>query len=126
MRRYGADRLIDYTTTPLAQALDEPVDVVINLVVIDQHEAAALAPLVRPDGLIVSVATPVEPPPGTGLTATQFVARNDVTHLAALVDLIDAGHITVSATETFPLHELGLVHHRSETGQTNGKIIIIP
>jgi NADPH:quinone reductase-like Zn-dependent oxidoreductase len=106
--------------------LDEPVDVVINLVAIDPREAAALVPLVRPDGLIVSVATPVEPPPSTGLTAKQFVARNDVTHLAALVDLIDAGHVTVDATETFPLDQLGLVHRRSETGQTNGKIIIIP
>lgn len=38
--------------------------------------AAALAPLVRPGGRIVSIATPVEPPAGSGITAMHMVARN--------------------------------------------------
>jgi hypothetical protein len=126
VQRFGADRLIDYTATPVADALDEPVDTVINLVAISPKDAVALVPLVRAGGVIVSVATPVEPPPGALLTAEQIVARNDVTHLAALIELIDAGDLTVEVTETLPLSDLGHVHRRSEAGETHGKIIIVP
>jgi NADPH:quinone reductase-like Zn-dependent oxidoreductase len=126
VRRHGADQLIDYTATPVTDAVDEPVDTVLNLVAISPQDAAALVPLARPDGVIVSVATPVEPPPGSALTAKHMVARNDVAHLAALTDLINAGHIVVDVTESHPLPELCLVHQRSEAGDTHGKIIIIP
>jgi NADPH:quinone reductase-like Zn-dependent oxidoreductase len=126
VHRYGADRIIDYTATPVGDALDGPVDTVLNLVAISPQEAAALVAVVRPGGVIVSIATPVEPPRDAPLTAMHMVARNDAVHLAALVKLVDAGVVAVEVAESHPLADLVVVHGRSEVGSTRGKIIIIP
>ena len=126
VRNYGADQIVDYTTTPVADALDGPVDAIVNLAAISPEAAVGLVSLVRPGGVIVSIATPVEPPAGAELTALHMVARNDVQQLAEIVELIDAGALIVEVAESYPLWELAVVHRKSEAGRTRGKIIIIP
>ncbi|GAA1963441.1 NADP-dependent oxidoreductase [Kitasatospora viridis] len=126
VRRQGADQVIDYTATPLVAALDGPVDTLLNLVQLSPPDAAALAPLVRPGGRIVSIATPIEPPEDARVTAMHMVARNDVAQLAALVELIDAGVVAVDISESRPLADLGAVHRLSEAGRIRGKVIIVP
>jgi NADPH:quinone reductase-like Zn-dependent oxidoreductase len=126
VRRYGADQIVDYTLTPVAEALDGQVDAVINLAAITPEAAADLASLVRPGGVIVSIATPVEPPADADVAAIRFVARNDVEQLTKIVELIDAGALSVDVTDSHPLRDLELVHRKSEAGQTHGKIIVIP
>lgn len=124
--RQGADQVIDYTAGPVGVALDSPVDTLLNLVPLSPPDAAALAPLVRPGGRIVSIATPIEPSADAGVSAMHMVARNDVAHLAALVELVDAGAVAVDISESRPLADLADVHRLSEAGRTRGKIIIIP
>ncbi|WP_351233207.1 NADP-dependent oxidoreductase [Streptomyces sp. NPDC002133] len=126
VRRQGADQVIDYTATPVVSALDGPVDTLLNLVPLSPPDAAALAPLVRPGGRIVSIATPIEPPADATVTAMHMVARNDVEHLAALVELIDAGVVTIDISESRPLADLGAIHRLSEAGRIRGKVIILP
>ncbi|MGW1259485.1 NADP-dependent oxidoreductase [Streptomyces sp. NPDC002513] len=126
VRRQGADQVIDYTATPVVAALDGPVDTLLNLVPLSPPDAAALAPLVRPGGRIVSIATPIEPPADAEVTAMHMVARNDVEHLAALVELIDAGVVTIDISESRPLADLGAIHRLSEAGRIRGKVIILP
>lgn len=126
VRAHGADQIIDYTGTPLADALDDTVDTIINLAAITPAAAAGLVPLLRPGGVIVSIATPVEPPAGAQITAVHFVARNDPSQLTEIVKLIDAGELTVEVTESHRLSDLALIHTRSQAGQTHGKITIIP
>jgi NADPH:quinone reductase-like Zn-dependent oxidoreductase len=123
---YGADEIIDYTRTDLADALDAPVDVVLNLAAIAPGAADGLAALLRPGGIAVSIATPVQPPAGADVTAVHLVARNDPGQLAEIVALVDAGALRVDIAETRPLAELAQVHARSEAGRTRGKIIMIP
>ncbi|MEU6169556.1 NADP-dependent oxidoreductase [Streptomyces tanashiensis] len=124
--RQGADQVIDYTAGPVGAALDGPVDTLLNLVPLSPPDAAALVPLVRPGGRIVSIATPIEPTAGTGVSATHVVARNDVAHLAALVALVDADALGIDISASRPLTELADVHHLSETGQIRGKVLIVP
>ncbi|MEU6072855.1 NADP-dependent oxidoreductase [Micromonospora sp. NPDC047074] len=126
VRQLGADRTIDYTAAPVGDALDEPVDIVLNLVAISPQRAAALVPLVRPGGVLVSATIPVEPAPGTPVTAVRFVARNDTTQLAALVELVDAGAVRVDVAASRPLADLASVHRDAEAGRTRGKIILVP
>ncbi|MDA5284049.1 NADP-dependent oxidoreductase [Streptomyces sp. Isolate_45] len=126
VRRQGADRLIDYTAGPVGDALGSPVDTLLNLVPLSPPDAAALATLVRPGGRIVSIATPIEPAVGTGVSARHLVARNDVTHLAALVELVDAAALSIDVSESRPLADLADVHHLSESGRIRGKVLIIP
>nr|WP_026411387.1 NADP-dependent oxidoreductase [Actinomadura oligospora] len=126
VRARGADQIIDYTRTTLADVLDGPVDAVINLAAITPEAASELVPLVRPDGVIVSVATPVEAPADARVTAVHFVARNDPGQLAEIVGLIDSGELTVEVTESHGLADLALVHDRSQAGGTHGKLTIRP
>ncbi|GAA2113485.1 NAD(P)H-binding protein [Actinomadura alba] len=126
VRAHGANQIIDYTSTPLADALDATVDAVINLAVITPTAAADLVPLVRSGGVIVSIATPVEPPAGAQVTAVHFLARNEPGQLTEIVELIDTGELTVEVTGSHRLADLALVHGKSQAGQTHGKITIIP
>ncbi|MFI5967723.1 NADP-dependent oxidoreductase [Streptomyces asoensis] len=126
VRRHGAEHVIDYTDTPVTAALDRPVDTLLNLVPLSPHDAAALASAVRPGGRIVSIATPVEPPAETKVTAIHMVARNDVAHLAALVELVDEGKVTLDISASHPLADLANVHRLSEAGRIRGKVVIIP
>ncbi|MCB8906907.1 MULTISPECIES: NADP-dependent oxidoreductase [unclassified Streptomyces] len=126
VRRQGADQVIDYTAGPLNASLDGPVDLLLNLVPLSPADAAALVPLVRPGGRIVSIATPVEPPAAAGVTAMHMVARNDVTHLEALVGLVEAGTVAIDISESRPLTDLADVHRLSEAGRIRGKVIIVP
>ncbi|MFI0374064.1 zinc-binding dehydrogenase [Actinomadura sp. 1N219] len=122
VRAQRAGQIIDYIAASLADALDDKVDVVINLAAIPPAAAADLVPLVREGGVIVSIATPIEPPDSARITAVHFVARNDSAQLAEIVKLIDS----VEITESHRLADLTLVHDRSQAGQTHGKITVIP
>jgi NADPH:quinone reductase-like Zn-dependent oxidoreductase len=126
VRQFGAAQIVDYTATALADALDGPVDAVLNLVPISAGQATALVRLVRPGGVLVSVTVPVEAPPDSAVTAVHFVARNNTSDLAALVKLVDAGAIQVDITASRPLADLASVHRDAESGRARGKIILVP
>ena len=55
---HGAAQVVDYTTTPVADAVTEPVDVVLNLARTSPEETADLVSLVKPGGVFVSTTTP--------------------------------------------------------------------
>jgi NADPH:quinone reductase-like Zn-dependent oxidoreductase len=126
VRQHGADQIVDYTAVPLADALDEPVDAILNLVPISARQAQKLLALVRPGGVVVSVTVPIKAPAGSPVTAVHFVAANDTSHLTALVGLIDTGTVRVDIAGSRPLTDLATVHRDAESGRTRGKIILIP
>ncbi|WP_433287387.1 NADP-dependent oxidoreductase [Micromonospora sp. CA-244673] len=126
VRQLGADQIVDYSASPVNDAVERPVDTVLNLAAINPSEAAALIPLVRPGGVIVSIATPIEPPTDASVSAMHMVARNDVNHLAALVKLVDAGTVRLDIDSSRPLADLAAVHRDAEAGHTRGKTILIP
>lgn len=126
VRRLGADQIIDYTATPLADALDGPVDVILNFVVVSARHAATLMSLVRPGGGVVSATVALTAPAGSAVTAVRFVARNDTSHLAALVKLVDAGAVRVDIAASRPITDLTSVHRDAEASRTRGKTILVP
>jgi NADPH:quinone reductase-like Zn-dependent oxidoreductase len=121
VRGQGADQVVDYTTTPLAAALDEPVDALLHLVPAPGEEAAEL---VRPGGVVVSVTGPVAVP--AAVRHVSFVMHNDTAALAALVALVDAGVVRVDIADTRPLTDLRQVHYDAEAGELRGKTILVP
>ncbi|MDG4784753.1 NADP-dependent oxidoreductase [Micromonospora sp. WMMD1102] len=126
LRRLGADQIVDYTATSLVEALDEPVDALLNLVPLDPRQAGALLPLVRPGGILVSATVPVPAPAGSAVRTTRFVARNDPDQLAGLVELVDAGVVRLDIAGFRPLAELAELHREAEAGRIRGKTILIP
>ena len=67
VRSYGADRIVDYTTTPVPQAVaGQRFDVVLNLASASPEETAQLVELVVDGGAFVSITTPGPEDPGCG------------------------------------------------------------
>ncbi|MBF5082641.1 NADP-dependent oxidoreductase [Quadrisphaera sp. INWT6] len=123
----GADEVVDHTTTPLLQALTEPVDVLLNLAPVTEADFAALATRVRDGGVVVSttpvVATPDDP--ARGVRGATVYVHPDAEVLAELVGLVDSGELRVDVAERVPLAELADLHARSDAGRVHGKVVVV-
>jgi NADPH:quinone reductase-like Zn-dependent oxidoreductase len=127
VRSYGADQIIDYTATPLLQAVaGQRFDVVLNLVRTSPEETAALADLAVDGGAFVSTTTPGPEYPGRGVRTVRVFARSDAAQLAELVARVDAGDLKIDVTERRPLADLAAVHHQAAAGKLAGKTVLIP
>lgn len=128
VQKAGADEVIDHTTTPVTAAVTEPVDVLLNLAPIDPAQFAALVPLVRSGGVVVST-TVWMPTPGDearGVRAVDVFVRSDADQLAELVARIDRGDLEVDVAERVRLADLPAVHDRAAAGTLAGKVVVVP
>jgi NADPH:quinone reductase-like Zn-dependent oxidoreductase len=126
VRAYGADRVIDYTATPLPQALaGQRFDAVLNLVRTSPEETAALADLTADGGAFVITTGPA-PDPGRGVRAVQMSARSDAAQLGELAARVDAGDLAIDVAQRRPLADLPAVHDQSAAVQLPGKTILTP
>jgi NADPH:quinone reductase-like Zn-dependent oxidoreductase len=126
LHSYGADQVIDYTATPLPQALaGQLFDVVLSLVRATPEEAAQLARLVAGGGTFLSTI----PGPVTardGVRTVQVFVRSDAAELAGLVARVDAGDLKIHVGQRRPLADLPAVHHEADAGRLAGKTTLIP
>jgi NADPH:quinone reductase-like Zn-dependent oxidoreductase len=126
VRSYGADRIIDYTATPLLAAVaGQRFDVVLNLVRTSPEETAQLADLAADGGVFVITTGPA-PDSGRGVRAVQMSARSDAAQLGELVARVDAGELRIDVAQRRPLADLAAVHDQAAAGQLPGKTILIP
>jgi NADPH:quinone reductase-like Zn-dependent oxidoreductase len=126
VRAAGADQIIDHTTTDVLGAVDQQVDVLVNLAPIDPEQFAALVALVRDGGKVVSttafMATPSDE--GRGVSAvTVFVLPNRA-RLAELVSLVEDGSLQVEVTRRIPLADLPALHAEAAAGRIAGKVVV--
>jgi NADPH:quinone reductase-like Zn-dependent oxidoreductase len=128
VRAAGADEIIDYTTTKVLTAIDQPVDVLLNLAPIDPAQFTALVTVVRDGGQVVSttafMATPGDETRGV-TAATVFVLPNRK-RLTELVTLVDKGELRVEVTRRIPLTELPALHVEAAAGRIPGKVVVRP
>jgi NADPH:quinone reductase-like Zn-dependent oxidoreductase len=127
IRSYGADRIIDYTATPLLHAAaGQRFDVVLNLVRTSPEETAQLADLVADGGTFVSTTTPGPDDTRRGVRTVQVFLRSDAAQLGDLVTRVDAGDLTIDVAQRRPLTDLPAVHDQAAAGQLPGKTILTP
>jgi NADPH:quinone reductase-like Zn-dependent oxidoreductase len=55
----------------------------------------------------------------------QFV-HHDSVRLASLVQLVDAGRLTLRVAETFPLAEAAAAHELAGKGGLRGRVVLVP
>jgi NADPH:quinone reductase-like Zn-dependent oxidoreductase len=124
----GADEVIDHTTTDPADAVTEPVDLVLNLAPIEPTQLNALVTLVRSGGVIVNTTVwmPAPSDQARGVRGIDMFVRSDATQLSHLVALVDSGELRVDIAERVPLAQLPVLHAKASTGQLTGKIVILP
>lgn len=124
----GADEIIDHTRTEVTAAVDEPVDVLLNLAPIDPEQFTALVALVRDGGVVVST-TVWMPTPGDdqrGVRGIDLFVDSDAEQLADLVARVDRGELTVKVAEHVDLEDLVSVHERAAAGALAGKVVVVP
>ncbi|TCN34408.1 NADPH:quinone reductase-like Zn-dependent oxidoreductase [Kribbella sp. VKM Ac-2500] len=134
IRSYGADRIIDYTATPIAQAVaGERFDVVLHLAPTSPdleptsaEETAQLVDLVADGGVFVSTTTPGPEDAGRGVRTVRVFTRSDPAQLAELVTRVDAGDLKIDVAERRPLTDLAAVHDQAAAGRLPGKTILTP
>lgn len=120
----GAAEVVDYTVTPVVDAVSEPVDVVLNLVRTTPEQTAALVALVKPGGTFVSTTTPGESAAGADIRTVSVFARSDAAQLAQLVQLVDAGELRVDVSARYALDELPRVHALGAAAALRGKVVL--
>ena len=130
VKRLGADKVIDYRERPFEEAIDRPVDVVIDLIGnrTDQTSTRSLAVL-RRGGLIVNVPTGSWPSlkeeaAAAHVRASTFKLTPSGPILGVIGRLIDAGDIAVEVERIYSLAELPEAHRAIEDGHTRGKLVV--
>jgi NADPH:quinone reductase-like Zn-dependent oxidoreductase len=127
LRSYGAHRIIDYTATPLPQAVaGQQFDAVLNLVRTSPEETARLADLAADGGAFVSTTFPDLDDAGREVRVVSVVVRSDAAQLAGLVARVDAGDMKVDVAERRSLTDLAAVHDEAVAGRLAGKTVLIP
>jgi NADPH:quinone reductase-like Zn-dependent oxidoreductase len=124
----GADEVIDHTATALADAVTDQVDLLLNLAPLEPEEFAALVPLVRDGGVVVST-TAWMPAPGDdarGIRGVVVFVRSDAERLAELVAGIDAGELRLETPRHVRLAELPAIHQAAAAGTLRGKVVVVP
>ena len=127
VRAYGADRIVDYTATPVVEALaGQRFDVVLHLVRTSPEETAQLVGLVADGGVFVSTTTPGPEEAGRDVRTEQVFVRSDAAALAELVAQVDAGELRIDVAERRPLRDLAAVHDAAVAGRLAGKTVLTP
>jgi NADPH:quinone reductase-like Zn-dependent oxidoreductase len=123
----GADEVIDHTTTALAEAVAEPVDVLLNLAQIAPEELETLVALVKPGGIVVNTVPTIPTPSDEArdVRAVGVFVRSDAQQLSQLTALIDSGELRVDIAQHVPLDELPAVHTKDDAGEVSGKVVVV-
>lgn len=123
---FGADEIVDYTKTPVTEAVSGPVDAILNLVMADEQSMAGLTALVADGGVIVSTTSPAPDDPGRGVRAASVFVRSDAGQLSTIVGRVDSGGLRVDVSGRYPLSDLARVHELGEAGEFRGKVLLTP
>ncbi|MFF9262295.1 NADP-dependent oxidoreductase [Streptomyces longwoodensis] len=128
VRSAGADEVVDHTTTDLAAAVTEPVDLALNLAPVDPAGLAALLTLIKPGGVLVNTTVwmPAPSDEERGVRGIDLFVRSDADLLAGLVASVDRGELRVDVAERVPLAELPALHARAAEGGVHGKVVVVP
>lgn len=127
LRGLGADEVIDYHGTDVAEATGD-IDVVVDLIGSEDTQRQSVA-VTRPGGLVVAV--PSGTPPElleltakAGVRAAPYLVEPDGPALAEIAALIESGAVRVEVEEVFPLAAAAEAHRRMESGRTRGKLVL--
>ena len=124
----GADQVVDHTRQSVLEAVEAPVDVLLNLAPVSEEDFVVMAALVRDGGVVVST-TPMVPTPSDvsrGVRGETIFVHPDRATLTELVGLVDSGALSVDVAAHVPLDRLADVHRRADAGEVRGKVVVVP
>lgn len=124
VRELGADQTVDYNAAPFEDQVVTGFDVVIDGVGGDVLERSYR--VLKPGGIAVTMATKPDPAGAEALgVRTELVFhRQDPAILAALLDLVAAGTLSVHVDAAYALADVAAAHTVLEDGHVRGKLIL--
>jgi NADPH:quinone reductase-like Zn-dependent oxidoreductase len=119
----GADQVVDYTTTKVADAV-EPVDVVFDTLGGDVQEASWS--LLKPGGIQVSIISPPDEARAAarGVRGAFVFIGPNAPVLDRLAAMVDGGTLRPVVGAEFGLDDIAAAHALSESGRAVGKIAL--
>lgn len=122
----GADETIDYVTESVEERVRD-ADVVLDLV--GGETGLRALPALRDGGIFIAVpsASGLErllEAAGDRVRVTGILVEPDRSGMEALAGLVEAGKLRAHVTRTFPLEEAAAAHEASESGRTQGKLVL--
>ena len=126
VRGLGADEVVDYHTTDVAETVRD-VDVVVDPL----GGESLLRSLVslRRGGILVSLLGGgpelAEQAAAKGVRAAAMLVEADHAGMVAIADLVEAGKLRPTIAGTFPLAEAAKAHALGEAGHTAGKLVLV-
>ena len=123
VRSLGAETVIDYTSTPVDQAVHD-VDLVLDTVGAKTLESSLQA--LKRGGTLVTIAgqPPDEKVRERSVRVASFAARVSRELLQTFAQLIDEGQVKVFVGARFPLRDAQRAHELSESGHGRGRIVL--
>lgn len=125
LRGLGADRFVDYTRTPVADAVQGAALIIDTVGGPDGHR---LLPALRRGGDLVPVYLGDYRPDlarESGITVHElWQVRSSGADLAHVAALLADGRLRVALDSVFPLHEAAAAHRRAEEGHLQGKMVL--
>lgn len=124
VRGLGAERVIDYEDVRLVDAI-EPVDIVVDTIGGEVRDRSLR--ILGPDGILVSVASPI-PPEITrryGARAVFFLVEVTTARLEAIAALFDSGELAAHIGTVLPLEQARAAHEMlAGAPHARGKIVL--
>ncbi len=123
VRSLGAETVIDYTSTPVEQAVHD-VDLVFDAVGGKTLESSLR--VLKRGGTLVTIAgqPPEEKVRELGVRVAWFSAQVSSELLHTFAQLIDEGQVKVVIAAKFPLSGASQAHARSQSGHGRGRILL--
>jgi NADPH:quinone reductase-like Zn-dependent oxidoreductase len=119
----GAETVIDYTSTPVAQVVHD-VDLVIDTVGGEALEGSWS--VLKHGGTLVSIVSEpsAEKAQQRGAQAVFFIGRTSRALLETIAHVIDEEHLRAVVGQVLPLSEARLAHELVQTGHGRGRIVL--
>jgi NADPH:quinone reductase-like Zn-dependent oxidoreductase len=122
----GADEAVDYTSEAVEERVSD-VDVVLDLV--GDESSARTVRTLRDGGLYVAVPSAagldrLRELAGDRVRVTGILVEPDRVGMEAIAELAATGALRAHVSQTFPLEEAARAHELSETGRTQGKLVL--
>ena len=106
VKALDADEVIDYKKSDVVEAISAPVDAA---VVFAPAKLAPYYPTVKAGGRLVSAASPADDAPAT-IEVIRLFGQNDPILLAKIVEMIDAGQLTVPVGFRGTIEDVPRIH----------------
>lgn len=124
MRKFGADRFVDYTRTA-ADEIVRDADLVLDCV---GKDAGRFLKTLKPGGALFLV-FPLgfdawDEARRLGITVSATQVRSNGAQLRQVASLLDDGIVRVVIDSAFPLAQAARAHERAEQGSIQGKIVL--